>query len=334
MKTPHGQNQSDYPGVIYHISVNDWPGYPDLDSGTCFLDIYFSLCAIALYHLLGLKTMTEEAILTSKLATWRLTSSSSRTSVAEFPIASASCTKTYMSTLTNASATLGASTSKVARGSKRKCEEEYKTVPDPTFPTFNELRILTSRDARVKSHLAFITEYLEKRNGNLASDHEEHVKTHVNNLDLLGQISDTLSETPTRHQARTARLNLLPKTHENGISGRPKISGNNCHTEQTSSFINEILKPYVPRIKHYVNDPAGSVSIMNKLETFAESCILVTWDVTSLYINIPNADGLRAIAILTRDKLHIIHAHLWQIWHSSQFDESLDKVENLIETNY
>ncbi len=204
--------------------------------------------------------MTEEAILTSKLAAWRLTSSSSRTSMAESPIASASCTKTCMSTLTNASAILGASTSKVARGSKRTSEEEYKTVTNPAFPTFKELRIFTSRDARVKSYLAFITEYSEKRIGDLTSDHEEHVMTHVNNLDLLEQISDTLSEIPTRYQACIVRLHLLPETHKKDTSDRPKMSGNTCHTEHTSSFIDEILKLYVPRIKHYTK--ASSLFMM------------------------------------------------------------------------
>ena len=46
--------------------------------------------------------------------------------------------------------------------------------------------------------------------------------------------------------------------------------------------------------------------IIEKLEAFTGNCILVIMDVTSLYTNIPNVDGLRAIATLIRGKQHII----------------------------
>ncbi len=91
-----------------------------------------------------------------------------------------------------------------------------------------------------------------------------------------------------------------------GIPGRPIISGNNCPTERISRFIDEILKPYVPQIKSYIKDSAEFVKIIDHLEAFTGNCILVTMDVTSLYSNIPNGDGLRAIANLIRGKEHLI----------------------------
>ncbi len=108
--------------------------------------------------------MTEEAILADKLAAWRLTSSSSRTSLAETPHATASTSsiRTVIHTSASATAIPGSSPSITHRGKKRKTEEEYKIVPDPAFPTFKELRKLASRESRVKSHLSFITECLEK----------------------------------------------------------------------------------------------------------------------------------------------------------------------------
>ena len=159
----------------------------------------------------------------------------------------------------------------------------------------------------------------------LTTDHEEQVRTYVNNLETQGHISDKLSETLTKFQARTARFYLLPKIHKKGIPGRPIISGNNCPTERISSFVDEILKPYVPQIKSYVKDSAEFVKIIDKLEAFSGNCILVTMDVTSLYTNIPNADGLRAIANLLRGKQHIIPNYdilklLEMVLHKNNFE--------------
>ena len=124
---------------------------------------------------------------------------------------------------------------------------------------------------------------------------KEHVKEHIHHLKQPGHISESLSEVLTRHKARTARFYLLPKINKKGIPGRSIICGDNCPTECISSFIDEILKPYVPQIKSYVKDSAEFVKMIDQLEAFMGNCLWLTMYVTSLYTNMLNCEGLRPI---------------------------------------
>ena len=107
--------------------------------------------------------MTEEAILATKLAKWRISSSTSRTSVTDGPAASASFSS-VTTVVSNPNLASAASSSQTPRGLKRKTLEEYKIVPDPAFPLFKELRKLATRESKVKNHLKFITECLDQSN--------------------------------------------------------------------------------------------------------------------------------------------------------------------------
>ena len=53
-------------------------------------------------------------------------------------------------------------------------------------------------------------------------------------------------------------------------------------------------------------DSTEFVKIVDQLQAFTGNCILVTMDVTSLNTNIPDADGLKAIANIISGKEHII----------------------------
>ncbi len=69
---------------------------------------------------------------------------------------------------------------------------------------------------------------------------------------------------------------------------------NNCPTEHISAFLDEHLKPYVQNILSYVQH---TTDFMNKLEDFScnNQIILEALDVTSLYTNIPNQEGINAV---------------------------------------
>ena len=76
---------------------------------------------------------------------------------------------------------------------------------------------------------------------------------------------------------------------------RPIISGNNSPTEKISAFVDEHIKMMVPLIPSYVRD---TPDFIKRIENFSHrgDFYLVTMDVTSLYTNIPNMDGLVSIA--------------------------------------
>ena len=93
---------------------------------------------------------------------------------------------------------------------------------------------------------------------------------------------------------KTPAFYFLPKIHKQNITGRPIISGNNSPTEKISAFVDEHIKQFVPHIKSYVRD---TPDFIKKIENFKLNgdYFLVTMDVTSLYTNIPNHEGLVAV---------------------------------------
>ena len=74
---------------------------------------------------------------------------------------------------------------------------------------------------------------------------------------------------------------------------RPIISGINCPTKKLSNLIDKILKPLLKHVKSYIRD---SIQFLNKSRrTVKEDTTLVTFDVISLYTNIPHELGVDAL---------------------------------------
>ena len=91
----------------------------------------------------------------------------------------------------------------------------------------------------------------------------------------------------------------MPKTHkvkkENEFpTGRPIISANGCPTEKISAFVDENLKGNIPQIASYIKDTSDFIRKVENI-LIPEDCLLVTFDVTSLYTNIPNDEGIKAV---------------------------------------
>ena len=66
----------------------------------------------------------------------------------------------------------------------------------------------------------------------------------------------------------------------------------NCHTTNTSEFVDKDLQPHVKPLKSYVQD---TTELINKTKDIfiPDNSILVTMDVSSLYTNIPT--GIQAV---------------------------------------
>ena len=93
-----------------------------------------------------------------------------------------------------------------------------------------------------------------------------------------------------------ARFYLLPKIHKKNIPGRPICSSINHPTSNISKFVDEHIKKYVPKTNSYVRDTQHFISRIKQLGCIPENALLVTLDVSSLYTNIPNQEGLLAVA--------------------------------------
>ena len=125
--------------------------------------------------------------------------------------------------------------------------------------------------------------------------HINYIHNVVRQIHQRGEISKSVMQNLNPSHARCPNWYFLPKIHKSTITGRPIISGNNSPTEKISSFVDEHIKGLVPRIKSYVRD---TPDFIRKIENFQHNgdYLLVTMDVTSLYTNIPNHEGLTAIA--------------------------------------
>ena len=73
------------------------------------------------------------------------------------------------------------------------------------------------------------------------------------------------------------------------------MSANSCPSERISQFVDHFIQPLVPTLPSYLRDSSHLLNIVGSLK-LPENSILATLDVTSLYTNIPNNEGIEAAA--------------------------------------
>ena len=88
---------------------------------------------------------------------------------------------------------------------------------------------------------------------------------------------------------------MLRKIHEINNSGKPLASSIGCHSTNISKFVYYHLPPLVKNIPSYLQN---SNDFLNKIDTannIPANFLLVTIDVKSLYMNIPNSEGISVV---------------------------------------
>ena len=99
-----------------------------------------------------------------------------------------------------------------------------------------------------------------------------------------------LSQTPT--SPIIPIFYTLTKIHKPKPVGRPIISGCDGPTERISSFVDHLLQPIATRQKLYIKDTTDFINFVEKT-IIPQDTILVPMDVTSLYKNIPQEEGIQ-----------------------------------------
>jgi hypothetical protein len=149
------------------------------------------------------------------------------------------------------------------------------------------------------------TNTYESMNYDLTTHHADLVNTLLTQLRDSEDISDKLFIGLEVNNPRTARLYLLPKIHKGKprgeVPGRPIVSCIGCPTEKISSFVDEHIKPFVKNVPSYIRDTTDFIIKLESITDLPDSVHLVTLDVTSLYTNIPNNEGMTAVAKCLRD---------------------------------
>ena len=81
---------------------------------------------------------------------------------------------------------------------------------------------------------------------------------------------------------------------ESNPVGTPITSGCEGPTERISSFVHHLLQPIAKIQKSYLKDTTDFLNFIEKTKV-AKDIILVSMDVTSLYTNIPQEEGITIV---------------------------------------
>ena len=74
---------------------------------------------------------------------------------------------------------------------------------------------------------------------------------------------------------------------------RPIVGGPKCPTRKLSELTDALLKPFLKHVKSYIRDSTG---FLNKCDRNTDgSTVFATFDVVSLYTNIPHTFGIEAV---------------------------------------
>ena len=95
-------------------------------------------------------------------------------------------------------------------------------------------------------------------------------------------------------QPETPKFYTRMKIHKTGIRGRPVVSSINFHSNLISNNVEFHLQQIGKNVPSYVRDTTDFLQKLDKIKNTPNNTLLVTFDVKSLYTNIPNAEGIKA----------------------------------------
>lgn len=134
----------------------------------------------------------------------------------------------------------------------------------------------------------------------LSTDPTESLKTLISSVledaVLEGIINPSTKKVLETQNPRVPVLYLLPKIHKDLTNppGRPIVSGTGSVLQTLAIYLDQFLKPIVNRLPRCLKDTKDFLVQLNKLD-FKDVTLLGSFDVTSLYTNIPHDEGLCSI---------------------------------------
>ena len=138
------------------------------------------------------------------------------------------------------------------------------------------------------------TKFYQKLDHNPTAQYKREVNQQVEEMYQNGEIDQTVRDYLLVSTCRTPEFYTIPKIHKTPLKGRPIVSGNDGPTEKISRFVDHFLNPPTTRLQSFVKDTTHLLQILNRLGPLPPNTILATFDVSSLYTNINNVEGLKA----------------------------------------
>ena len=137
----------------------------------------------------------------------------------------------------------------------------------------------------------------KKLDSNPTIEYNLEVETQLETMVKNGDITEKVEKVLSTNKPKTPNIYFLPKIHKQTLPppGRPIVSANSCPTEKISAFVDHFLNPLVKESKSYIKDTTDFINKIENLSISAGSHIMGTLDVTALYTNIPNKEGIECI---------------------------------------
>lgn len=130
----------------------------------------------------------------------------------------------------------------------------------------------------------------------MVKDTQQRVNQIITRLHQGNHIDDMtakwLSQTPC--PPRIPFFYTLTKIHKPNPVGIPIIFRCEGPTERISSFVDRLLQPIAQRQRSYIMDSTEFINFVERTKT-RQDTILVSMDVTSLYTNIPQQEGISTV---------------------------------------
>ena len=139
------------------------------------------------------------------------------------------------------------------------------------------------------------TSFYKKVEVNNTKKHENIITNALEQFSTKNLINKETLKKLVPTNSRTPEFYMLPKIHKSPVTGRPVISSTGCHSEKISAFVDEKLRPAVSELPSYIKDSDDFLQKIQKLHSVGKDDYLVTLDVSSLYTNIDNEEGVKAI---------------------------------------
>ena len=130
----------------------------------------------------------------------------------------------------------------------------------------------------------------------MVTETNHKVKQLINDL-YNGDHIDNMTKTwlcQTPNPPRIPEFYTFTKMHKLTPVGRPIVSGCDGPTEKLSPFVDKLLQPIAQQQKSYLKDTTDFINYIGNTKVPAD-VILVSMDVTSLYTNVPQEEGIHTV---------------------------------------
>lgn len=167
----------------------------------------------------------------------------------------------------------------------------------------NATVVLDTSDYVEKAHALLNNAPFKRIAGNPTNRNERRVNDVLNRLAEKSKIDKTLQKA-LRVPINGTRPPLFygsVKTHKDNFPLRPIVSAIGSATYNLSKYVSDLLTPYVRQAPSYIANTTEFLKEVNDI-SIADDEIMVSFDVKSLFTNVPRKDAMQAIReVITKD---------------------------------